>query len=562
MLEQPGADPQSYSTETCSLTRSPAFSKNTFQFHVLDASSAATTAPPQAPQQPSEPDEQQSTRKKNKSRSAAPADHNGTASDIHSDTQLVFSVWLASSHGKPLSTPVLLGSVPVSLSPIWSKLKSASSPVGYEIDVPAAETRPKTGLSSLFGSKHDAANVATLTFTLGVKPDPPQTLPALPHAAAHRQQDRSGGDRNATVTFAASPDLQPGETRSSGAAKPPPTSAATNAAASSSPAKASVAWDRSDMNASTSTSASASNANANAVTLPSMSMSRPATTPPGSKHRTQPQSQPQPDVASWTTAQRDIEQRQQLIDRLLGELDSRTEAIRKVGQDLVHLRQVNEEQEAEIARLRARLDQSEMCTKRLMNTADVDMLSLGELQRRYVSLVDRLQGALDLNKQMSGELEDYRVQAFEKGDMERRYNEIRHAHTAQQAYVLKLQETLQAKVGQFPKTVRKQEQVIAKMEGLLRVALAATDAGDVDQLLEATKREPLTGDQRMCELMVRENRALKGRLALFETGTGASADSGTTDARVRQLEKQLEDAQQRYAFLLIDDCTAQMSDIG
>ena len=39
--------------------------------------------------------------------------------------------------------------------------------------------------------------------------------------------------------------------------------------------------------------------------------------------------------------EKDIDQRQRLIDRLLEELDNRTEAVRKVGQDLYKLREVN-----------------------------------------------------------------------------------------------------------------------------------------------------------------------------------------------------------------------------
>lgn len=41
----------------------------------------------------------------------------------------------------------------------------------------------------------------------------------------------------------------------------------------------------------------------------------------------------------------DLDQRQRLIDKLLEELDHRTNAVRKVGQDLYRLREKNAEQE-------------------------------------------------------------------------------------------------------------------------------------------------------------------------------------------------------------------------
>lgn len=92
--------------------------------------------------------------------------------------------------------------------------------------------------------------------------------------------------------------------------------------------------------------------------------------------------------------EKDAEQRQQLVDRLLVELDQRQAAIQKLGQDCIALRQQNQQYEAEISNLKDKLEESDLKTSRLINTFDIDIIPPAELQRRYALLSGKLEQSL------------------------------------------------------------------------------------------------------------------------------------------------------------------------
>jgi hypothetical protein len=157
---------------------------------------------------------------------------------------------------------------------------------------------------------------------------------------------------------------------------------------------------------------------------------------------------------------------QKLIEKLIEELDRKSEAIQKIGEDCLVLRKHASSQENEIALLKQKLEDSDLKTKRLIQSFDLDIIPPDELRRRYALLAAKLEKAMTKLDQ----LERLRDVDLEREKVEKENIALRQAHTAQQALVLDLQETVQ-KSQKFKAVIQKQEEVISKLEMSLRDAM-------------------------------------------------------------------------------------------
>ncbi|TPX69550.1 hypothetical protein SpCBS45565_g02253 [Spizellomyces sp. 'palustris'] len=273
------------------------------------------------------------------------------------------------------------------------------------------------------------------------------------------------------------------------------------------------------------------------------------------------------DMKQLTFTYRDIEQRQQLIDRLTKEMDARTEAVKKVGQDLLRVREINARLEAKIRTLENKLDDADMRTARLMNTSDLDVLSSDELRRRYYILcgvmlgffldipgqfdtldssllrhspllVHKLQKEVHANQRLQNELEEAHRSTIERNELEKRFLEIREAHTAQQAYLQKLQDKLE-KASKFKLAMQKQEVVIKKLEELLKEALQADMQGGQTRLsafVQSACRDPDTFESGVCKLLAEENVALSERILKLEKQKNGKRDAQASQPRAEKEE--------------------------
>ncbi|KAJ3098788.1 Coiled-coil domain-containing protein 33 [Physocladia obscura] len=168
----------------------------------------------------------------------------------------------------------------------------------------------------------------------------------------------------------------------------------------------------------------------------------------------------------------DMEQRQRLIDKLLNELENRSLAIKKIGEDLLSSRERNAKLENKIKLLETKLQEAETKTNQLLNTIDIKDIPLVELQRRYTSMADRLKTEIESNKRMSLQLETSNLDLIERNDFETKYLELQQAHMAQQNLLQKLQHDCDS-INQTKKTIKKQEDVISKLGGFLKDRLPA-----------------------------------------------------------------------------------------
>ncbi|KAJ3196622.1 hypothetical protein HK101_008303 [Irineochytrium annulatum] len=176
-----------------------------------------------------------------------------------------------------------------------------------------------------------------------------------------------------------------------------------------------------------------------------------------------------------------------------------------------------------VTNLQHHLAEHEKKTTQLLNTVDIDLISNEELQKRYVLLAEKFQNEARKYKDVSGRLEEAQNVYIEK-----RYLEVQQAHMSQQAYIQKLQ--VQAliqnmplpfikiqldKAAKYKATVRKQEQIITKLETFLKEGFPIAKKEQLDTILDSHP-DSTSLESGIYRLLVEENQQLKDRLFEME----------------------------------------------
>ncbi|KAJ3126523.1 hypothetical protein HK098_007423 [Nowakowskiella sp. JEL0407] len=130
------------------------------------------------------------------------------------------------------------------------------------------------------------------------------------------------------------------------------------------------------------------------------------------------------DPTRMTFTYHDITQRQKLIDRLLEELESRTDAVKKVGQEIFALREHNAQMESKIRDQEKIIKEHELKTVQLVSCVDLEGLSGDELRRRYDILLfsQKLQTAINHEAQLKSKLESAQNDLIER--LEEYFNSV------------------------------------------------------------------------------------------------------------------------------------------
>lgn len=230
----------------------------------------------------------------------------------------------------------------------------------------------------------------------------------------------------------------------------------------------------------------------------------------------------------------DISHKQNLIDRLLKEVDKRSEAIRTCGVEIVQLRRANKQLENERNEAARQLkEMQEQESKEVENLAkSVDSVASStpqELGRQLVSLSAKYKAERERNNQMLMKLKKLYEQASEVRHSRAHYEQLEKAHQAQAQYIQKLQQENQ-KIEVYKATIRTQEKVVAKLEELIESKLRGRKDNDTG----ATFRLK----QEISRLTERNNELEK---KLFAGGS----DGALAIERVHELESQLKQLRAR-----------------
>ena len=224
----------------------------------------------------------------------------------------------------------------------------------------------------------------------------------------------------------------------------------------------------------------------------------------------------------------DITHKQNLIDRLLKEVDKRSEAIRTCGVEIVQLRRRNkqleeERNEAQRQLKELQLQESKEVEDLAKSVNSVSSATPQELGRQLVSLSAKYKAERERNNQMLVKLKKLYSQASSVRHSKAHYEQLEKAHQAQAQYIQKLQQENQ-KIEVYKATIRTQEKVVAKLEELIESKLRGRK-GDSSATTFRLKQE-------ITRLTERNNELEK---KLFAGGS----DGNVAIERVHELETQL-----------------------
>lgn len=173
-----------------------------------------------------------------------------------------------------------------------------------------------------------------------------------------------------------------------------------------------------------------------------------------------------------------------------------------------------------------------------MNVSDLDVLSKDELRRRYTQLTQSLQAQISENEVITKRLQTLQSIKIERNELEKKFLELRNAHTAQQAYVQTLQDNI-GKIPQYRATLQRQEKAISRLEGIIKdkTVVRKSDGpsiqeekDDLDLFVANPKpavevAPPRPNEERLRLIaLIQENQLLKVKLSAIEKVTVCIGD--------------------------------------
>ena len=168
----------------------------------------------------------------------------------------------------------------------------------------------------------------------------------------------------------------------------------------------------------------------------------------------------------------DIAHKQTLIDRLLKEVDKRSDAIRTCGVEIVQLRRTNKKltgDKEEMEKQMKAMVEAERREAAAISQATEDELSNGgkldsrELAQRLHVMQEKFKTERDRNTVIMQKLKTLYQQSAKVRHSQQHFAKLEKAHQAQAAFIQKLQ-TENQKIEVYKSTIRTQERVVAKLE--------------------------------------------------------------------------------------------------
>ena len=259
----------------------------------------------------------------------------------------------------------------------------------------------------------------------------------------------------------------------------------------------------------------------------------------------QPSVSPDPRVGEAVTGIRKVEQhlaafakdsasKQALIDRLLRELDTRRDAINDCGLDIVELRQQNTILEDENARLNEQVKRyiESVDDDAGVDDVDVSKMNVHEAKQRLVLVTRRYKSEKSRNDEVMRRLQALHQQTLKRRAAMQRYAKLEHAHQAQAKYIVKLQSDI-SKMVAYKETIKTQQRVIAKLEGVLKRKLSSMKSkgvaqSDVAAAAETAKLRARALEEQLIDnarTFAQEIASLKLRIMELETDAAVAATS-------------------------------------
>lgn len=243
----------------------------------------------------------------------------------------------------------------------------------------------------------------------------------------------------------------------------------------------------------------------------------------------------------------DNSSKQSLIDRLIAEVDSRSDALRACGQEIVELRKAKSELTMELDTARNRLAEAEADLENevseLAESQNLESLTdMVELRRRVTLFGAKYVAERSRNGDLMGRLDTLQSALMQTNGVQKELERLQRAHGAQSRIVQELQDQ-NAEIGLFRATIKTQEKVILKLEDLLEA-----------KLRESSSQGNIRLNEELDRLRAR-NRDLEQKIL-----DGGLSGSAPLEERIRDLEKQLQNAQNAASSARRPETTSDVDD--
>ena len=189
-----------------------------------------------------------------------------------------------------------------------------------------------------------------------------------------------------------------------------------------------------------------------------------------------------PEKEKWDILSKELTQKQEIIHRMMKEVDDKTESLKLTGAEIVELRKQIKLLQNENQILRRRLGQEEQMQIESLVTQEIHKMSLPELKSKIIKLAQAYRGERLRNEEFEKALRQAQNEIANARKLANDLEQLQKVHEEDSEKFLNLQKETQ-KIGLYRETIKKQEEVITKMEGLLKKTMHENER-QKDSLLE------------------------------------------------------------------------------
>ena len=189
-----------------------------------------------------------------------------------------------------------------------------------------------------------------------------------------------------------------------------------------------------------------------------------------------------PEKEKWDILSKELTQKQEIIHRMMKEVDDKTESLKLTGAEIVDLRKQIKLLQNENQILRKRLGQEEQMQIESLVTQEIHKMSLPELKSKIIKLSQAYRGERLRNEEFEKALRQAQNEIANARKLANDLEQLQKVHEEDSEKYLNLQRETQ-KIGLYRETIKKQEEVILKMEGLLKKTMNENER-QKDSLLE------------------------------------------------------------------------------
>jgi hypothetical protein len=244
-----------------------------------------------------------------------------------------------------------------------------------------------------------------------------------------------------------------------------------------------------------------------------------------------------PDKEKWDVLSKELAQKQELIHRMMTEIDDKKESLQHTGAEILEYRKQIKLLQNENAILRRRLGQEEQMQIESLVTQEIHKMSLPELKSKIIKLAQAYRGEKMRNEEFEKALKQAQSEISNARKLAHELEQLQKMHEDDTNKFLNLQKETQ-KIGLYRETIKKQEQVIVKMESLLKKTLNDSERQKESLLeLEQLRTENLKLQKELKDLVVNSTPGVlgKGNSELEKY----KKEVGRLEALVRELQEDL-----------------------